>query len=36
MIDANTLVASTSSVASDDEFDDFVQNAIPAPFAPFV
>lgn len=36
MIDANTLVASTSSVSSDEEFDDFVQNALPPPFSALV
>ena len=36
MIDANTLVASTSSVSSDDEYDDFVQNALPPFVSPFV
>lgn len=29
MIDASTLIASTSSVGSDDELDDFIQNALP-------
>jgi hypothetical protein len=36
MIDASTLVGSTSSVGSDDEFDEFVQNALPPPFSPYV
>lgn len=36
MIDANTLVASTSSVSSEDEYDDFVKNALPPHISSYV
>jgi hypothetical protein len=34
MIDASTLVASTSQVSSDEEYDEFLTQVVPPPFLP--